>query len=155
MKMMKKTIKRAIGKIQPVPISLTPVVYDMVYDMTGDQGNRPSTKKIRLSGMNHFNNLFIITMWSTNVISLISTIIIFLKIVMHFFFYMHYVFVFKIHIFDPPSTRYGLSQLDFYMMASPSLDFEKDGTKSTPQSLSIRLLNNYRVRYVEIMENSC
>ena len=48
----------------------------------------------------------------------------------------HCVFVFKIHQFAPPYTRYGLPQLDFYMTASPGLDFEKDGTKSIPQSPS-------------------
>ena len=46
----------------------------------------------------------------------------------------HCVFIFKIHIVDPPCTRYGLSQLDFYMTASPGLDFEKDVTISIPQS---------------------
>ena len=50
--MVKKIFKRAIGKIQPVPISETPVVYEK----TGNQGNRPSTKKVRLSGMKHFHN---------------------------------------------------------------------------------------------------
>ena len=50
--MVKKAFKRAIGKIHDVPESSTPVVYQK----TGDQGNRPSTKKVRLSGMKHFNN---------------------------------------------------------------------------------------------------
>ena len=35
-----------------MPESLTP----MVYQKTGNQRNRPFTKKVRLSGMKHFNN---------------------------------------------------------------------------------------------------
>ena len=50
--MVKKALKRAIGKIHDVPESSTPVVYQK----TGDQGNRPSTNNVRLSGMKHFNN---------------------------------------------------------------------------------------------------
>ena len=52
--MVMKAFKRAIGKIHNVPESLTPVVYQK----TGDQGNRPSTEKVRISGMKHFNNFF-------------------------------------------------------------------------------------------------
>ena len=52
--MVKKASKRAIGKIHDVPESSTPVVYQK----TGDQGNRPSTEKVRISGMKHFNNFF-------------------------------------------------------------------------------------------------
>ena len=52
--MVKKVSKRAIGKIHDVPESFTPVVYQK----TGDKGNRPSTEKVRISGMKHFNNFF-------------------------------------------------------------------------------------------------
>ena len=103
--MVKKAFKRAIGKIHDVPESLTPVVYQK----TGDQGNRPSTKKVRLSGMKHFNNFIhskhmklskvtsqpdliidvlqeFVALMSSKTLSVSTNVIIFLKIVMHFFF---------------------------------------------------------------------